>query len=177
MQQAKEDLLVMAMQNGNQKAFRVIYQRYQKPLLRFAFKLCSDQELATDASQETWIKCSNSIHKLRDPRAFRSWLYKILRWKIGDLIRQKIRFDENFETLKEGINDCPQDGEPEDTSELTLAINRLPSLEKQIIHLFYLDEMKLAEVAAILEIPIGTVKSRLNRARKMLKQKFELTGR
>ena len=177
MYQAEEDLLVMAAQNGNQKAFSVIYQHYQKPLLRFAFKLCGDHEIAMDAVQETWIKCSNSLYKLKDPRAFKSWLYRMLRWKMTDLLRQKIRFNENLETLTDGIADQSAQKEPDDTSEVISAINRLPLVEKQIIHLFYLDEMKLAEIAAVLEIPLGTVKSRLSRARKMLKQKFNSSRR
>lgn len=56
---------------------------------------------------------------------------------------------------------------------LSTALSRLPNIEKQIIHLFYLDEMKIAEISIVLEIPTGTVKSRLNRARQMLKQKYQ----
>jgi len=57
--------------------------------------------------------------------------------------------------------------------DLREAINRLPGIEKQIIRLFYADELKIREVAKVLDVPIGTVKSRLNRARNMLKSNFD----
>lgn len=73
--------------------------------------------------------------------------------------------------LKQG--DLKQSGLKQ--SKIGIAIDKLPKVEKEIIHLFYLDEMKVAEVAIILGIPTGTVKSRLNRARALLKQKCNLS--
>jgi len=129
MLQAEEDLLVLAAQDGDHSAFEYLHKKYHKPLLRYAFKVCQNQEIAQDAVQNSWLKLAKNIRKLKDPRVFR---------------------------------------------ELRYAINRLPSIEKQMIHLFYLEELKISEISMILGIPVGTVKSRLNRARKQLKQKFEL---
>lgn len=174
MNQAEEDLLVLAAQNGNQQAFALIYQRYQKLLLRFAYKICSDQEIAQDAVQEAWIKSASSIRRLHDPRALKGWLYRMVRWKTTDLIRQASRLQERTEEYDDSRYERELTSAVDESEELTTAINRLPSLEKQMIHLFYLDELKIDEIAVVLDIPKGTVKSRLNRARKLLRQKFDL---
>ena len=182
MLQAEEDLLVLAAQDGNHKAFNFLISHYHKALLRFGYKISSDKELVNDAVQDAWIKSVKNLHKLEDPRAFKSWIYRMVRWQITDLFRQQthrrelfeVKLDDSFDEstiLNEQANKYDLGHE----NELTKTINRLPQIEKQIIHLFYLDEMKLTEVAMVLEIPLGTVKSRLNRARKLLKQKFELT--
>lgn len=174
MNQAEEDLLVLAAQNGNQQAFALIYQHYQKLLLRFAFKICNDKELAQDAVQEAWIKSASSLRRLDDPRVFKSWLYRMVRWKTTDLVRQKSQQQARVEEYQDERYEQQLSDVVDTSEELTAAINRLPTLEKQMIHLFYLDELKISEIAVVLDIPVGTVKSRLNRARQMLRHKFEL---
>lgn len=177
MLQAEEDLLVMTAQSGNHKAFNALVIAYQKPLLRFAYKLGNDHELANDAVQDCWIKISKNLYQLKDPRAFKSWIYRMVKWRTTDLLRVK----NNDKTISEDkfIEEAIVDNSSQknNQSELSSAINRLPEIEKQMIHLFYLDEMKLTEISLILDIPVGTVKSRLNRARKLLqhklKQKFD----
>ncbi|MGJ8682597.1 RNA polymerase sigma factor [Paraglaciecola sp.] len=175
---AEEDLLVLAAQKGNQDAFRVLFQRHHKALLRFAYKLCQDQELAKEATQEAWIKSSKTIFKLKDPRAFKSWLYRLTRWRIIDLVRQVKTRDKLIEStaayddLPDGVDDIDVNIKQGNTDSLIQAIDTLPTTERHMIHLFYLDEMSVAEVSVVLEIPIGTVKSRLNRARHLLRQKY-----
>ncbi len=171
MHQAEEDLLVLAAQDGDQEAFTKIYQLYQQPLLRYAFKVCNNRESAQDAVQEAWIKLAKSIRKLDDPSALRSWLYRLVRFSSIDLMRKLNRHKENAVVFEEGRYSDTNE-EPSNDDELRLAINRLPTIEKQMIHLFYLDELKIREIAIVLGIPDGTVKSRLNRARRLLKQRF-----
>jgi len=174
MHQAEEDLLVLAAQSGNQKAFTLLHKRYQGPLFHFAFKLCGNEQVAQDAVQEAWIKLANTLRKLNDPRALRAWLYRLVRWRTMDILRQMKRHNAYTEVFDESTHSASLENAINDSEELTAAMNRLPPLEKQMIHLFYLDELKVNEIALVLEIPPGTVKSRLNRARKLLKQKFEI---
>ncbi|MBL4827395.1 MAG: sigma-70 family RNA polymerase sigma factor [Spongiibacteraceae bacterium] len=175
MHQAEEDLLLLAAQDGNQKAFHMIYQKYQKPLLRYAFKICNDRGLSQDAAQEAWLKLARNIRKIHDPRALRSWLYKLVHWSSIDLMRKANRCQENEAIFEEERYTSTNEINLSDPDKLKLAINRLPSTEKQIVHLFYLDELTINEIAIVLRIPGGTVKSRLNRARKLLKQRFNYT--
>lgn len=183
MQQAEEELLIIAAQAGNQKAFALIYKNYQQSLLRFAFQLCGNSDLAQDAVQEAWIFISKNLRKVHDPRAMKSWVYQQVRWRTLDLIRKNNKnqqVNEEFEESKcfaesEYIADSisTENNELENENSLLEAIKKLPPTEKQMIYLFYLDELKIVEIAEILNIPNGTVKSRLNRARKLLKQKFD----
>jgi len=171
--QAELDLLVLTAQNGNHRAFGLLVELHHKPLVGFAYKLSNDNELANDVVQESWIKAAKNIRKLNDPRAFKSWIYRLVRWKLLDMLRRKSRESIQLEELNEDSTSSILDGDSSEDETLSIAIKRLPDLEKQIIHLFYLDEMKIAEISTILEIPAGTVKSRLNRARQMLKQKYQ----
>ena len=174
MTQAEEDLLVLNAQNGSHKAFSILFRLYHKPLIGFAIKLSNKNELVYDAVQEAWIKAARNIHQLKDPRAFKSWIYRLVRWKLLDSLKKQARESKIQEVLdEESMTNTLEISSAKD-EELSAAINRLPNTEKQIIHLFYLDEMKITEISIILEIPVGTVKSRLNRARQLLKEKYEL---
>lgn len=179
--QAEIDLLVMSVQQGNKQAFAMLYRFYLKPLLGFSFKLSNDKEIANDAVQESWIKVSKNIRQLNDPRTFKSWIYRLVRWKTLDLLKARTRRQERFESFDESsqvddatvttnlISDSSLD------EGLTIAINSLPNTEREMIHLFYLDDLRISEIAIVLNIPSGTVKSRLSRARNLLKTKFKPT--
>ncbi len=173
MNQAEQDLLVLTAQSGNQQAFALLFKRYHKPLVSFAIKLSNDSELSNDAAQDAWITIAKNIRQLKDPRAFRSWIYRLVRWKLTDLLRKRSREGYQLKQLNEKITSNLVENKRDDDETLSVALSRLPSIEKQIIHLFYLDEMKIAEISLVLEIPAGTVKSRLSRARQMLKQKYQ----
>lgn len=173
MNQAEQDLLVLTAQNGNQQAFGLLFKYYHKPLVGFAIKLSNDSELSNDAVQDAWIKVAKNIRQLKDPRAFKSWIYRLVRWKLTDLLRKQNREGKNLEELNEETTSNLIENKTDDDETLSTALSRLPNIEKQIIHLFYLDEMKISEISIVLEIPTGTVKSRLNRARQMLKHKYQ----
>jgi RNA polymerase sigma-70 factor, ECF subfamily len=177
LQQAKADLLVIEAQAGNQSAFAHLYRHYNAALLRFAYRFCADEQLAGDAVQEAWITLSKSLKTLKDPRGFRIWAYKTVRWRVVDQVRKGGALAHGrTEPLDEDI----ETGEMSATvhlatsSQLSGHLAKLPSDERQALALFYLEEMKLSEIAAILDVPIGTVKSRLNRARGRLRE--QMTG-
>lgn len=168
-EQAKIDLLVMDMQGGCEKSFEELFRFYQPALIRFSYKISKHEQLAHDAVQNAWLKIARKISSLNDVRAFRSWLYQQVRWQTCDLMKAKSnqyeQLPENFaETLTDESNNDDVD------SELLDLINLLPELERQAIYLFYLDDLSIKEIASVLQVPEGTIKSRLNRARNHLKQ-------
>jgi len=173
MNQAELDLLVLTAQDGNQQAFGLLFKFYHKALIAFAIKLGKNRELAKDAVQDAWVKAAKNIRKLQDPRAFKSWIYRLVRWKVIDLLRKLSRDDKRLEELNEETASTLVENQIEVDETLSTALSRLPDSDKQILHLLYLDEMKVREISVVLEIPIGTVKSRLNRARKLLKEKYQ----
>lgn len=175
MNQAEEDLLVISARAGSEEAFGFLFRHYHKPLLRFACKLGCDEQVAADAAQDAWLRIARTIRRLEDPRAFRSWIYRAVRWRVLDLLRKSGR----VEVTRDGELPEPADdgrlADQMDAADLRGLMSRLPDVERQALHLFYLDEMKISEIAAVLEIPPGTVKSRLNRARGQLRELYERT--
>ncbi len=123
--------------------------------------------------QDAWVKLSKNIRKLEDPRALRTWLYQLVRWSSLDILRKHNKLAEYNELFDEELHsNLDEQDEVLEGDNLKTLIKRLPIIEKQIIQLFYIDELNLTEIANILDVPIGTVKSRLNRARNLLKEKF-----
>lgn len=167
MKQPTEDWLVLEAQAGNVQALGLLYQRYNPALVRFAFRLCSDDQLALDSVQEAWITLSKTLKKLKDPRGFRVWAYRTVRWRITDEIRKRgIETEPLHETEHSSESTTPD----ATAAQLKTLLNRLSAEDKHTLTLFYLNELTLIEIAAVLEVPIGTVKSRLNRARNQLRQ-------
>ena len=175
MEQAKIDLWVMDAKRGDEKSFEQLFKYYQPSVLRYAYKMKSEQQMAQEATQNSWLKIAKTLPRLKDHRAFKSWLFQSVHWQMLDLIRkqQKDKQSVNLDDIEE----LPSDDiafEYQEENAIYSHISQLEPIDKQAIHLFYLEEMSLQEISIVLTVPIGTIKSRLNRARNILKQK--LTG-
>jgi len=170
MDRAREDLLVLAAQEGDRKAFEQLFRAYSAPLGRFAYRLCGDEQLAFDAVQESWITLSRTLRTLNDPRGFRLWAYKTVRWRTMDQLRRRGRPAEPLEDEVRCDGGSPPDLATHD--QLSRHMACLPRVEKVALTLFYLEEMTLAEIATIEDVPVGTVKSRLGRARDRLRDRM-----
>lgn len=172
MDRAKEDLLVLAAQTGDARAFEALFRIHNDALRRFAYRLSGDETLATDAVQEAWITLSKSLKGLRDPRGFRVWAYKTVRWRTVDMARKRGQPAASIDDVSELLL-TNGETEPDATSgQLARHMAALKAGDRQLLALFYLEELKLTEIAGILEVPVGTVKSRLNRARAHLKDRM-----
>jgi len=174
MEQAKLDLLVIEAQSGNHKAFDCLIAFFHPQLVKFALNVCGNEALAKDAVQDAWINICDKLKSLNDPRAFRSWIFRAVRWRMFDMLKaksyqhQSLNPDIEHESITVNLNEA--DTERRQLSQL---INQLPETERDVIYLFYLVDCSLVEIASILEIPVGTVKSRLNRARISLQQQVD----
>ncbi len=179
MLQAQLDLLVIEAQSGNTAAFECLVEYFHPTLIRFARSLTANPTLADDAVQEAWLSMIRKVKYLKDPRAFKSWLFKLVRWRLIDLTRVNNQttdaFDENSLNTADSNDPVSHaiDESDIESRQLLLAISRLNSDEQLVIRMFYLIELSVSEIAAVLEIPVGTVKSRLNRARNQLKSSLE----
>ncbi|WP_251358599.1 RNA polymerase sigma factor [Kangiella sp. TOML190] len=165
MKTSREELLVISAQAGNQAALAELYQSFYKPLVKFAFKLCGHHDWAQDAVQDVWLEVAKKLRKLNDPKAFRSWIFRAVRWRCIDLARKANKLQQ----LEDSDQQAAEELKSKDSGLLKL-IDKLPGLERQAIYLFYLQEFSIAEIAVVMEVPQGTIKSRLNRARKQLKR-------
>lgn len=146
-----------------------MYQVFHPGLLRFAYQLSGDPQLAFDAAQDAWLSTIKALRRLHDPRAFASWLFRATKWRVRDLQRSNAR----FELTEPGDLSGSVDLEQVTQDSFGQLIEQLPLLQKQLLLLFYQQGFSLQEIALIQEVPLGTVKSRLNRARNTLKQQWE----
>lgn len=167
MQQAQLDLLVLAMQGGDKRAFTLLYRHYHADLRRFAAYLLANPAPAEDVVQNVWLKISQRIGRLQDPAVFTSWLYRAVRWEVKDYKKQATqRLTEPFTDQHDA---AVKPLEPPDNT-LAQAIASLPLDVREVVQLYYLHELAQQQIALVLDIPEGTVKSRLHRARNLLHQ-------
>ena len=170
MHQAQQDLLVLEAQSGNKKAFECLVIFFHPQLINFACNLSGNDALAKDAVQDVWISISKKLSKLEDPRAFKSWIFRALRWRVLDLIKAKAY---QFQPIENANLSIELDESAIARKQLRKMIEKLPDRDRSVIYLFYLAELSLAEIAQVMEIPLGTVKSRLNRSRATLQQQLQ----
>lgn len=145
-------------------------------LYRLAYSWCHDAALADDLVQETLLLALDRAQQLREPERLKSWLCAILANRLRDHFR-RVRGHEDIDELDEAV--LAHDETPETAREgMQLAervraeVARLPLGQRQVLTLVDLGEYSYAEVAEILQVPIGTVMSRLCRARAQLREKL-----
>lgn len=150
--------------------FRLRLVKYHKDMFYLAFSWCNNHDVAQDITQEAMEKALRKRQQLNDPDAIRPWLATILSncWK--DYLRKQKRF-EDFDSI-EFIDDSTPEidmARDEVCYKVRQGINHLPNKQRMVITLVDIFELRYAEVAEILQIPTGTVMSRLSRARASLK--------
>lgn len=158
-------------QNGETSAFRILVERYQKQAVGHAVAILSNREDALDAVQEAFIDAFKAIGSFDRARAFYPWFYVLLRNRCYKM-RTRNRETESIEDTEIL---APQSGLPrEERSALERAFVSLPREDRELLTLKYLDGLSYQELAEHLQIPKGTVMSRLFHVRKQLQRK--LTG-
>lgn len=169
-----DEYLVAAARLGDRHALGLLVQRWNQKLLAHAWRLLADDESAKEAVQEAWAEIVWSISKINDARAFPAWAYRIVSRRCAKLIRR----DQRRRQLERAMSTEPavQTSEADTAMEiekLRAAIRALPAGDRAAVALFHLEELSIAEVATALDIPAGTVKSRLMHARHKLRAILE----
>jgi RNA polymerase sigma factor (sigma-70 family) len=163
--------------------FEQIVSEHYEGLYRFALSLTRQESDARDLTQQTFYVWARKGHQLRDNSKVKSWLFTTLHRTFLMAQRRRTRFTHH--DLNAVANDLPAIS-PEvvhrtDHSQVLLALSRVDKLFQAAVALFYLEDWSYKEIAAILEIPIGTVKSRIARGvrqlRDLLLSDDEVSGR
>ncbi len=166
--------LVVLIQGGSREAFDRLAHRWTPRLVRFITRTVGRPELARDIVQETWIGAIRGLKRLTDPAQFPSWIYSIARKKCVDMIRfnqRQRRLVASAQAAAHLDAAIDQGGcAPGDAVDLAAAIARLSPEQRDVVNLFYGEDLRVEEIAAVLEVPIGTVKSRLHHARESIKK-------
>ena len=165
-----DEYLLLAIRGGDRRAFDALARRWQPKLRAHAWRLLGDREAARDAVQEGWIEIARSLRGLRDDKAFPAWAYRIVTRRCAAVIGGAVR---DRRLAEEFHGEEPVAGEPtlagRDHDRLRAAIRALPEEQRAAIALFHFEELSVAESAVALDVPAGTVKTRLMHARRKLR--------
>ncbi|WP_432250345.1 RNA polymerase sigma factor [Streptomyces sanyensis] len=164
-----DGLLVVRCQLGEREAFRELVAVWHPPLWRYIRGLVDSPHLADDLAQEAWVAVVRGLPRLRQPERFAPWLFTIARRTVTDLLRQTYRAPET--AMEEAATVVADDelGGVLTTMQIEAGLAALPPLEREVLILFHLEDLPLTSCAEVLGVPAGTVKSRLHRARRMLR--------
>jgi len=172
-ERALDGYLVSLVQCGSREAFDRLVRRWTPRLVRYATRVQGRPDLAADIVQETWVAAIRGLSRLDDASRFPAWIYSIAHRKSVDGIRLRQRQRRLLDSVgaeavvaSSGNQDC---ADPGDQSDLATAISRLNREQREVVHLFYGEDLGIDDIASILNVPAGTVKSRLHHARESLK--------
>jgi RNA polymerase sigma-70 factor, ECF subfamily len=170
-----DELLVLRCQQRDAEAFEALIGRWQRRLWQHAWRLTGDDSAAWDALQEAWIGISRGINRLADAAAFPAWAYQIVSNKCRDSIRREKRRREATETYSEQMQHKEQAAASarQQYNSLKETLEQLSGSDRAILSLRYEEQFDTAEIADILGLPEGTVKSRLFYARQRLREYLE----
>lgn len=179
---AKNDFhLVVKAREGNQKAYADLMHRYKDSIYFMVLKMVNNKEDANDLTVETFAKAFEKLDKYQPEYAFSTWLFRVATNNCIDFIRKKKlntlsihgMLDEDGEEKplqikSDGLNPEETSIKKQQTEELKLLIENLPIRYRNLITLRYFDELSYEEIAQQLDLPLGTVKAQLFRARYLL---------
>jgi RNA polymerase sigma-70 factor (ECF subfamily) len=167
---ARDEWLALACQRGRPEGFSELIREMERPLLYFVTKLLRDEDRALDVLQEIWLRAFRSIRRLDDPCRLRPWLYRIAHGLVVDRIRHDVS-----QAQAEQARAAPPDAAAkesfaaEDAAAIHRALDELDAKPREVLILHFLEDMSLADIAAGIGCPVGTVKSRVFYAKQALR--------
>jgi RNA polymerase sigma-70 factor, ECF subfamily len=175
-------LLVTASKKGDQDAFAQLVQRHQRRVFNLIFRMLQDYEEASEITQETFLAAWQALPSFRGDSRFSTWLYRIAYNSALKQIEQRKR-DRQLQTAMQAeqmLADAGNEGRVETELELHARqdfirenLATLPAKYRIVLVLRHIQDLTYEEMAEILAVPIGTIKTHLFRARNLLKQRLE----
>jgi len=174
-------------QAGDPAAFDQLVDQCYSLVYNTAYRMLADEEEACDATQEAFLRAFEAIRRFRSEASFTTWLYRITTNTCLDLLRRRKRRPGSLRLVGEedseepGVRDIADDSaDPAGWAEraerqqlVELGLRRLSVEHRTVIVLCDINGLSYEEIAQVLQVPLGTVKSRLNRARMALKDEIE----
>jgi RNA polymerase sigma-70 factor, ECF subfamily len=174
--------LINQFNNGNEQAFTELIERYQHKVYNTSFRMLGNHEDALDLAQESFIKVYQNLNRFKFNSSFSTWLFKITSNLCRDKLRKKQHILTTYSMSEDKINKKAMENiekadNPENISisrQLSISIqekiDQLSPKHKTVFVLREFEGLSYEEIAAVLEISVGTVKSRLSRARRSLRE-------
>jgi RNA polymerase sigma factor, sigma-70 family len=180
----REELIVLAdrLKKGEDEVFNQIYQMLYNEIYHLALRYTKNHEDALDVLQNTFLAVYNGIGKLEDEKLFHSWVCKIVYNQCLKSFNAKktVLLDEESEHILENMEEDSEEFLPgfvleqKNAKETILEIvNSLPKEQAVSVMLYYYQQKSVGEIAEIMDCPMGTIKSRLNYARKIMQERIE----
>jgi RNA polymerase sigma factor (sigma-70 family) len=173
--QIYDELLILKCQAGDRAAFEELVERWEKRLWHYAYKVSGSDSAAWDIVQETWVGIVKGIRKLADVAVFPSWAFRILNNKCTDWLRKRhlqFRLDSELSKGTQNESDARQNIDMK-SELLPAAVMKLSSEQRVLLMLRYHEDFDIGQIAEILGVPEGTVKSRLHRTLNQLREMME----
>jgi RNA polymerase sigma-70 factor (ECF subfamily) len=177
----EDDKLVKKAIGGNENAYKQLVEKYERAIYFHILKMIKDREQVEDLVQETFVKAFDNLNTYSTNYAFSTWLYRIATNHTIDYLRKKklktLSIDEPRKT-KDGKMDMQLRDESAGTDRDIIrkqrqkvvqnAINNLPDKYRKVIEMRHMEEKSYKEIANVLDLPLGTVKAHIFRARELL---------
>jgi RNA polymerase sigma-70 factor (ECF subfamily) len=175
-----DQFLVVQIQQGNLEALGVLYDRHRRLVYRTALAITGDVDAAADLLQDVFLRLHRFAHNIDPMRPLEPWLYRMTTNLSYDWVKGRNRWPRPLEDLADwliGTGKNPPYEMVEKNDEwfqVQRAVAALPLPQRVVVVLYYLNDLALQDIAEILEIPIGTVKSRLYYGRQGLRKSLGL---
>ena len=172
----REIFLVLLAQSGDKEALSELLKLVQDSLFRYIYRLVGEYGLAEDVLQEVFLIIYRKLQWLENPQLFRAWLYRIAsreafrHLKKAKFWIEQIRDEEVLETFQSEI--AVEIYEPELIKQIPEMLEKVSPASRAVLLLHYFEEMPLSQVAEVLDINLGTVKSRLNYGLEILRKHY-----
>ncbi len=168
---AGDDVLIAQTLGGRSEAFATLVGRYERAVYHLAFRTLRDVEEAKDATQEAWVKAYRALASFRPGAKFSTWMFTICYRVCCDRLARRKRFTGG--ELPDIADPAPGPAATyesvEEAARLRHAIEALPEKYRMVITLFHLQGKQYDEIASVLALPLGTVKTHLFRAKDLLR--------
>jgi len=175
--------LIKQLQAGSLEALGELYDRYRQLVFRTALAITGDQDTASDLLQDVFLRLFRFADRIDLGRPLQPWLYRMTANLAYTWLKRDRRWFRPLENLADWLASSTRNLTHEavesidDWDRLQRAVASLPISQRMVVVLYYLDDLSLQEISDILEIPVGTVKSRLHYGRLTLKQDLSLNAR
>jgi RNA polymerase sigma-70 factor (ECF subfamily) len=170
-----DSLLVVRAQAGDDAAFAELVERFSPRLRYFLRKLLSSAHDAEDALQDVWLDVLRALSRLNDPQALVAWLYRIARDRAFARLR-KLRPHESLreESVVAGTTaDDDSEFTAEDAAQIHAALDKLPAEQREVLVLRFLEDLTYDQIATIVGVSLGTIRSRLHYGKRALRSVLE----
>ncbi|MCA1726430.1 MAG: sigma-70 family RNA polymerase sigma factor [Actinobacteria bacterium] len=165
MPEPRDEELVRRYVDGDQGAFADLVRRHETRVYNLAYRLVGNADDAREASQEAFLTCVRKLRGFRFDSAFGTWLYRVTANASYDILRRRKRAPVPVEELPERAGESDEAAGTADQVDVERALARIPDDFRLVVVLHDLQGLPYEEVAEIVGVPVGTVKSRLHRGR------------